>query len=385
DAGFESTGVTSYRVAANLAVRIMDYPAAEAAIREGLRYADAIEQSHCRQQMAATSAFLAWTSGRWDDASQIARQELVERGCRRGVTGAIDVIGLVAMSRGRIDEARRWLTESHDSGVAADDVELTMGPLWGLAEVDVLAGDPAAASKRCEEALALAVRSGERALLVPFVVTGIRAALAARRPEDAEHWLDRVRTHLADLPAARPALRHAEGLVRLSQGSTTAARDALEAAVHGWTEIGRIWESSWARLDLAQCLMRSNRYGEAASLLAAARATAEQVESPPLITRLDELARIGRGRGEVNEPWWPLTAREFEVARLIAEGLTNGEIADRLDIAPKTASSHVEHILAKLSVTRRAEIAAWTAAVGRPLAAAGDHRDREGAVAVHGR
>jgi DNA-binding CsgD family transcriptional regulator/tetratricopeptide (TPR) repeat protein len=385
DAGFESTGVTSYRVAANLAVRIMDYPAAEAAIREGLRYADAIEQSHCRQQMAATSAFLAWTGGRWDDASQIARQELVERGCRRGVTGAIDVIGLVAMSRGRIDEARRWLNESLDSGIAADDVELTMGPLWGLAEVDVLAGDPAAASKRCEEALALAVRSGERALLVPFVVTGIRAALAARRPQDAERWLDRVRAHFAELPAARPAIRHADGLVRLSQGSITAARDALEAAVHGWTEIGRIWESSWARLDLAQCLMRSNRYGEAASLLAAVRTTAEQVDSPPLIARLDELARIGRGRGEVNEPWWPLTAREFEVARLIAEGLTNGEIAERLDIAPKTASSHVEHILAKLGVTRRAEIAAWTAAVGRPLVAADDRRDREGAVAVRSR
>jgi DNA-binding CsgD family transcriptional regulator len=45
--------------------------------------------------------------------------------------------------------------------------------------------------------------------------------------------------------------------------------------------------------------------------------------------------------------------------------MTNAEIAERLDIAPKTASAHVEHILAKLSVTRRAEIAAWTANVTR--------------------
>ena len=49
--------------------------------------------------------------------------------------------------------------------------------------------------------------------------------------------------------------------------------------------------------------------------------------------------------------------------------MTNAEIADALDIAPKTASSHVEHILAKLGVTRRAEIAAWTATVTRPAAA----------------
>ena len=55
----------------------------------------------------------------------------------------------------------------------------------------------------------------------------------------------------------------------------------------------------------------------------------------------------------------PLTAREFEVAKLVAEGATNREIAERLVIAPKTASTHVEHILAKLGVSRRAEIAAW--------------------------
>jgi hypothetical protein len=43
--------------------------------------------------------------------------------------------------------------------------------------------------------------------------------------------------------------------------------------------------------------------------------------------------------------------------------MTNAEIAEQLSIAPKTASSHVEHILAKLGVTRRAEIAVWTATV----------------------
>ena len=49
----------------------------------------------------------------------------------------------------------------------------------------------------------------------------------------------------------------------------------------------------------------------------------------------------------MDDPWRPLTAREYAVARLIADGRTNGEIADELGIAPKTASSHVEHILAE--------------------------------------
>jgi DNA-binding CsgD family transcriptional regulator len=72
---------------------------------------------------------------------------------------------------------------------------------------------------------------------------------------------------------------------------------------------------------------------------------------------------VGRGRGTIEEPWYPLTAREFEVAKLVAAGMTNAEIAEHLTIAPKTASAHIEHILAKLGVTRRAEIAAWAAGV----------------------
>ena len=49
-------------------------------------------------------------------------------------------------------------------------------------------------------------------------------------------------------------------------------------------------------------------------------------------------------------PWSPLTGREWEVATLVADGLTNGEVAARLGLATRTASAHVEHILAKLGV-----------------------------------
>src|SRR5262249_184703 len=68
DRGYESVGVTSFRVAAMMAARVMDYPFAAAAIHEGLEYADAIEQSHCRQQMATISALMAWAHGDWDVA-----------------------------------------------------------------------------------------------------------------------------------------------------------------------------------------------------------------------------------------------------------------------------------------------------------------------------
>jgi DNA-binding CsgD family transcriptional regulator len=58
--------------------------------------------------------------------------------------------------------------------------------------------------------------------------------------------------------------------------------------------------------------------------------------------------------------------REFEVAQRIAGGMTNAEVASDLVISPKTVSAHVEHTLAKLGVSRRAEIAAWVATVRAP-------------------
>lgn len=366
DAGYESVGVTGYRNIAIMAARIMDRQSAELAMTEGLQYADAIEQSHCRQMIATTTAVLDWAAGNWDAADERARHELVDRGCVRGTIGSLDVVGLVALGRGRLEEARRWLDESLATGRRIGEVQFIFTPLWGLAELEVVADDADDAVARVEEAWSLATELGERAMLIPFVVTGVRAYLAARRPDEADRWLTRMREHLAGWePIAGAALSHADGLIRLAAGSTGAAREALARAARGWDERSRIWEATWARLDLAHCLMRANRYGDAARLLGDVRMVAERLGSLPLHAKAEELTRAARGRGVAEEPWRPLTFREFEVARLIAEGMTNGEIAEVLGVAPKTASSHVEHILAKLGVTRRTEIAAWASAVLR--------------------
>jgi predicted ATPase/DNA-binding CsgD family transcriptional regulator len=66
-----------------------------------------------------------------------------------------------------------------------------------------------------------------------------------------------------------------------------------------------------------------------------------------------------------------LTRREWEVADLIAEGLTNKEIAARLVISQRTAEGHVERILVKLGVTSRARVAAWITARAKQDGGAG--------------
>ncbi|MGV9866672.1 protein kinase domain-containing protein [Rhodococcus koreensis] len=66
-----------------------------------------------------------------------------------------------------------------------------------------------------------------------------------------------------------------------------------------------------------------------------------------------------QGSTPARRPTTNLTKREHQVADLIADGLTNKEIAARLVISPRTAQGHVEHILTKLGFTSRAQIASW--------------------------
>ena len=60
-----------------------------------------------------------------------------------------------------------------------------------------------------------------------------------------------------------------------------------------------------------------------------------------------------------------LTPRELEVADLVAQGLTNREVASRLFLSERTAQNHVQHILDKLDLPNRSQIALW--ARGREL------------------
>jgi DNA-binding CsgD family transcriptional regulator len=84
--------------------------------------------------------------------------------------------------------------------------------------------------------------------------------------------------------------------------------------------------------------------------------------------RLDRAAAValgleqnhqGRATTRVEGTGAVLSGREFEVAELVAKGLTDREIAAELVIAQRTAESHVQHILTKLGFRSRSQVAAW--------------------------
>jgi non-specific serine/threonine protein kinase len=63
--------------------------------------------------------------------------------------------------------------------------------------------------------------------------------------------------------------------------------------------------------------------------------------------------------GPATPPAAGLTSREWEIAGLVAEGLSNREIAGRLVIPKRTVDAHIEHIYGKLGVSSRVQLASW--------------------------
>src|SRR6266542_2673217 len=121
-----------------------------------------------------------------------------------------------------------------------------------------------------------------------------------------------------------------------------------------------------AQLGLARCRLA---LGDAETARSHAQAAVDRLARWPGWRKAEAetlLRRLGGGPA-VDGPQ-VLTPREREVAVLVAEGLSNGEIGRRLFVSAKTASVHVSNILGKLGMSSRAEIAAWAVRQGlRPV------------------
>jgi DNA-binding CsgD family transcriptional regulator len=122
---------------------------------------------------------------------------------------------------------------------------------------------------------------------------------------------------------------------------------------------GHRYEQARSQWRLAEALLAVDQRDAAAAAARAAHETAVELGARPLQDAIESLVRRGRldaGIGPVAVgDTGGLTAREREVLALLAEGLTNRQIGQRLYIADKTASVHVSNIMAKLGASGRTE------------------------------
>ena len=271
----------------------------------------------------ASTAFL---EGRFEDARPLAHEatELARRcNARWAEATALHLSGRLALAVGEPGRALADLRQAAVMFREADDPirELSSQCDEGLALLTV--GERRAAQGVFANALETDLAIDEDRSLVPHALLGIAALIVDIEPSLAARMMGAATAHLARV-------------ARLLPVQTLATYDTLTAS--GRKRLGEAaWQAAWTA-------GRTLAIEEAANEGRMALRRLPGVLEPPMRAS-DAVADLG------------LTRRELEVLRLITDGLTDREIADRLFIARRTASKHVEAILAKLRVSSRREAA----------------------------
>jgi DNA-binding CsgD family transcriptional regulator len=174
----------------------------------------------------------------------------------------------------------------------------------------------------------------------------------------------------AHLWLARPNLAICEAeATRLSGGSDP---EAWAKVASCFEDLPQPYVRAYARYREGEALLAA-RHGaqRARSVLQESHAIARTLDAAPLRDAVEAIAKRGRvelhdpaGGAEPSAARFGLSAREQEILGLVAAGMTNREIGERLFITEKTAGHHVSNVLAKLGVSRRAEAAAEAIRLG---------------------
>jgi DNA-binding CsgD family transcriptional regulator len=338
--------------------------------------AAALESSYLRDFAWRTRAMACWSVGALHECVDLARQlassrsTLMVNSAVRLLSGAGLLTRDAATLTFAVDVAERRLrhvpgtVESADLAVARrrlidgapNGPDRDVASHWDFrheAFVDVMLREALDAGKRD----AVLEYVGAQDLSMP-VSRALAAGLTARADGDEDEWHEALR--LAD-----------------EHGLSLIAVDAFEglawtaAAAESWAECLRLLGAAARLRDETGYSWRFSSE-QAACVEAEAAAIAELgVDAAEVAMREgraldwhDAVAYARRARGERKRPrhgWESLTPTEEQVVALVAEGLTNPQIAERMLIARSTVKTHLDHVFAKLGIASRSELAARAA------------------------
>jgi LuxR family transcriptional regulator, maltose regulon positive regulatory protein len=317
---------------------------AEFADRYGSRYMLAF----CRAEYGAIDV----RRGRWRDAEAMleAAVEDFARSRPAWVSGPLVVLAELRRRQGRNDEAGRLLERAGAS----------TGAQLCRARLALDARDAGRAVELTERVLRR-MPEERRLARAPALELLVHARLARGELEEAGPPLDDLHSVAAKVgtPLLAAAANLAAGALAAARGDHANAHPDLATAVDLFDEVGTPFEGALARLELATTLVALGDVEGAKREVAAAHtrllelgATAEAERAAALLA--DSLD------GQLNG----ITRRERDVLQLVAEGLTNRQIAERLVISEHTVHRHVTNILRKLDVPSRTAAATYAVRAG---------------------
>ncbi len=329
--------------------------------RWGLRPLAAV----CRTQYASV---LMW-HGDWIGAESelVAAAKELER-ARPGLTGpALARLGQLRLRQGRADEAAALFERSSAQPLSR----------LGLATLLLQRGavDECAASLEQQLSTFAPDETTARVAVLELLVRALAMRAVGRDGERvSEQVHEETRAHLAELERTamllgtdplHAAASAARAVVLQSRGQTTEAIAALGTAVEHYLRSGACFDTATARIELAGLLAGAGRTADAERHARAAVAVLEGLGARTEAGRARAVLRACRGSAQqTRRRDVALTARQVEILRLVARGMHDAEIAERLGLSAHTVKRHVANVLARLQLPSRAAATAHAAQQG---------------------
>jgi ATP/maltotriose-dependent transcriptional regulator MalT len=226
-------------------------------------------------------------------------------------------------------------------------------PQPGLSRLRLAQGQVAAAQAAIRRVVDETTDRGTRSNLLAGYV---EIMLAAGDVQAAHAAADELSTIAADLdaPLLGAMAAHAQGAVLQGEGDLPAALAALRRAWAAWQELEAPYEAARVRVLLGLACRQLGDQEGADMELDAARLVFQQLGAEPDLARIQALSpkAVPKAAGG-------LTAREVQLLRLVAAGMTNRAIAAELVLSKRTVDRHVSNIFTKLGVSSRAAATAY--------------------------
>jgi LuxR family maltose regulon positive regulatory protein len=315
-------------------------------LRWGLRPLFAV----CRTQYAS----ICMWRGTWLEAEQELMAATDELASSRPAMTADGMVRLAELRRrqGRLVEAASLFEQAEPHGLAG----------LGRAELAFDRGDLPAAAEQAARYLRR-VLPGNRTDRAAGLDLLVRSLVGNGDMDGAKTALAELRT-IASVVGTAPlkaAASLAAGRVAAAAGDLDEARRSFEDAVDLYRHAGAPYELARARIELGRVLGALGRIDpavqearRAVDLLSELKAELELSRARALLESLSRPGRPGRPSAKPMPDRAGLTSREIEVLGLVAIGLSNHLIGERLFVSEHTVHRHLSNIFSKLSVSSRA-------------------------------
>jgi DNA-binding CsgD family transcriptional regulator len=232
----------------------------------------------------------------------------------------------------------------------ADAVDRGYDPQPDLALLWVARGREAAALGAVHRLLAEPRAPIQRMKILP---ASVEVLLAVGEVAEAAELVDEMRAIVSDVDcdALHAVAGFAAGSHLLATGDASGALRELRGAVRVWTNLSAPYDAARCRVLIGRALRILGDEDSATAELAGARRTFLELGAAPAEHEAGQLLHSAAPGG--------LTAREVEVLRLVAAGMTNPEIAAMLVLSERTVGRHLSNIFSKIDVTSRTAAAAF--------------------------